>query len=95
VKPAGPSDQGVGPYRTQGIGESPLTSAVPAIAHAVAGAVGVRVRDLPMTAAKGYRAIIDARPSSHWAAVPRGRGRADDRGRHAALFRGHRAQQRG
>ena len=53
------SAEGVGPYHIKGIGESPLTPVAPAIANAVADAVGVRIRDLPMTAEKVYRAIID------------------------------------
>jgi CO/xanthine dehydrogenase Mo-binding subunit len=53
------SAEGVGPYHIKGIGESPLTPVAPAIANAVADAVGVRIRDLPMTAEKVYRAIVD------------------------------------
>jgi CO/xanthine dehydrogenase Mo-binding subunit len=51
------STSGVGPYRIKGIGESPLTPVAPAIANAVADAVGVRIRDLPITAEKVYRAL--------------------------------------
>jgi CO/xanthine dehydrogenase Mo-binding subunit len=54
-----PSAHGVGPYQIKGIGESPLTPVAPAIANAVADAVGVRIRDLPMTAEKVYRALKD------------------------------------
>jgi CO/xanthine dehydrogenase Mo-binding subunit len=50
---------GVGPYQIKGIGESPLTPVAPAIANAVADAVGVRIRDLPITAEKVYRALQD------------------------------------
>jgi CO/xanthine dehydrogenase Mo-binding subunit len=53
------SAEGVGPYHIKGIGESPLTPVAPAIANAVADAVGVRIRDLPMTAEKVYHAIVD------------------------------------
>jgi xanthine dehydrogenase molybdenum-binding subunit len=56
------SDNGVGPYRIKGIGESPLTPVAPAIANAVADAVGVRIRELPLTAEKVYRALQDDRP---------------------------------
>jgi CO/xanthine dehydrogenase Mo-binding subunit len=51
------SAHGVGPYHIKGIGESPLTPVAPAIANAVADAVGIRLRDLPMTAEKVYRAL--------------------------------------
>jgi CO/xanthine dehydrogenase Mo-binding subunit len=54
------STHGVGPYQIKGIGESPLTPVAPAIANAVADAVGVRIRDLPITAEKVYRALKDA-----------------------------------
>jgi CO/xanthine dehydrogenase Mo-binding subunit len=50
---------GVGPYQIKGIGESPLTPVAPAIANAVVDAVGVRIRDLPITAEKVYRALKD------------------------------------
>jgi CO/xanthine dehydrogenase Mo-binding subunit len=43
-------------------GESPLTPVAPAIANAVADAVGVRIRDLPLTAEKIYRALLDGTP---------------------------------
>lgn len=52
-----PSDQGEGPYNIRGIGEAPCIPVAPAIANAVADAVGVRVRDLPITAVKVYRAL--------------------------------------
>jgi CO/xanthine dehydrogenase Mo-binding subunit len=52
-----PSPHGVGPYHIKGIGESPLTPVAPAIANAIADAVGVRIRDLPLTAEKVYHAL--------------------------------------
>jgi CO/xanthine dehydrogenase Mo-binding subunit len=51
------STSGVGPYQIKGIGESPLTPVAPAIANAVADAVGVRMRELPITAEKVYDAL--------------------------------------
>ena len=48
---------GWGPYQVKGIGEQSNSQAAPAIANAVADAVGVRVRDLPVTAEKVYRAL--------------------------------------
>ena len=56
------SDNGVGPYHIKGIGESPLTPVAPAIANAVADAIGVRIRDLPLTSEKIYRALLDHTP---------------------------------
>jgi CO/xanthine dehydrogenase Mo-binding subunit len=53
------SAHGVGLYQIKGIGESPLTPVAPAIANAVADAIGVRIRDLPITAEKVYRALKD------------------------------------
>ncbi len=54
------SESGVGPYQIKGIGESPIAPVAPAIANAVADAIGVRIRDLPLTAEKIYRAAKDA-----------------------------------
>jgi CO/xanthine dehydrogenase Mo-binding subunit len=48
---------GVGPYKTKGIGENPITPVAPAIANAIEDAVGVRIRDLPITAEKIYAAM--------------------------------------
>lgn len=48
---------GWGPYQVKGIGEQSNSQTAPAIANAVANAVGVRVRDLPVTAEKVYRAL--------------------------------------
>ena len=56
------SANGVGPYHIKGIGESPLTPVAPAIANAVADAAGVRIRELPLTAEKVYRALLNHTP---------------------------------
>jgi CO/xanthine dehydrogenase Mo-binding subunit len=53
------SESGPGPYNAKGIGENPVGPVAPAIANAVADAVGVRIRDLPITAEKVYRALAD------------------------------------
>jgi carbon-monoxide dehydrogenase large subunit len=53
------SESGPGPYNAKGIGENPIGPVAPAIANAVADAVGVRIRDLPITAEKVYRALAD------------------------------------
>ena len=48
---------GVGPYGIKAIGESPNAPTAAAIANAVEDAVGIRVRDLPVTAEKVYAAL--------------------------------------
>ena len=53
------SEMGPGPYNAKGIGENPIGPPAPAIANAVADAVGVRIRDLPITAEKVYRALAE------------------------------------
>jgi CO/xanthine dehydrogenase Mo-binding subunit len=53
------SESGPGPYNAKGIGENPIGPVAPAIANAVEDAVGVRIRDLPITAEKVYRALAD------------------------------------
>src|SRR6266511_2057472 len=53
------SESGPGPYNARGIGENPIGPVAPAIANAVADAVGVRIRDLPITAEKVYRTLTD------------------------------------
>lgn len=50
-------DAGVGPYKIKGIGENPISPVAPAIANAIEDAVGARIRDLPITAEKIYRAL--------------------------------------
>jgi CO/xanthine dehydrogenase Mo-binding subunit len=51
------SEQGFGPYNIRGIGEGPHVPVAAAIANAVADACGARVRDLPVTSEKVYRAL--------------------------------------
>ncbi len=46
------SGTGVGPFGAKGIGEPSLTPAAPAVANAVADALGVRIYDLPITPEK-------------------------------------------
>ena len=43
------SGTGVGPFGAKGIGEPALTPAAPAVANAVADAIGVRIHELPLT----------------------------------------------
>ncbi len=51
------SGDGVGPFNVKGIGENPVIPASAAIANAIEDAAGVRLRDLPLTAEKVYRAL--------------------------------------
>ena len=51
------SDVGQGPYNIKAIGELPVSPVAAAIANAVEDATGVRIRDLPVTAEKVYRAL--------------------------------------
>jgi CO/xanthine dehydrogenase Mo-binding subunit len=51
------SEDGLGPYKVKGIGENPISPAAPAIANAIEDAVGVRIKDLPITAEKIYAAL--------------------------------------
>jgi CO/xanthine dehydrogenase Mo-binding subunit len=46
-----------GPYGAKGVGEAPVIPGPAAIANAVAAAVGVRLRDLPMTPPRVWRAL--------------------------------------
>jgi len=59
------SGTGVGPFGAKGIGEPSLTPAAPAVANAVADAIGVRIHELPLT------------PERVLAALDRAAGRGD------------------
>ena len=52
------SRSGVGPFGAKGIGEPSLTPVAPAIANAVADAIGVRIPDLPITPEKVVKALM-------------------------------------
>ncbi len=54
------SRSGVGPFGAKGIGEPSLTPVAPAIANAVAEAIGHRITELPITAEKIIKAIGEA-----------------------------------
>ena len=54
------SRSGLGPFGAKGIGEPSLTPVAPAIANAVADAIGTRVFDLPITPEKVVQAIREA-----------------------------------
>jgi len=51
------SGTGVGPFGAKGIGEPSLTPAAPAVASAVADAIGVRIHELPLTPERVLAAI--------------------------------------
>ncbi|MCQ0020961.1 molybdopterin-dependent oxidoreductase [Actinomadura madurae] len=84
-----------GPYGAKSVGEIPIIPPGAAIANAVYDAVGVRVRDLPITPDKVLRALAEKegrvrdhrlrrRPSRWWIALMRA---AYPRGVHALLHR--------
>jgi CO/xanthine dehydrogenase Mo-binding subunit len=50
-------DVGAAPFQSKEIGESAISQVAPAIANAVYDAVGVRIKDLPITAEKVFRAL--------------------------------------
>jgi CO/xanthine dehydrogenase Mo-binding subunit len=51
------TDEQAGPYGAKGIGEPGLVPTAPAIANAIYDAVGVRIKDLPITPEKVLRAL--------------------------------------
>jgi len=51
------SDDGLGPYGAKSMGESSKVPAVAAVANAVHNAIGVRMRDLPITRDKILTAL--------------------------------------
>ena len=54
------SGTGMGPFGAKGIGEPALTPAAPAVANAVADAIGVRIHDLPLTPERVLAALDEA-----------------------------------
>lgn len=58
------SNEEKGPFGAKGLGESPAVASVTAIVNAIYDAVGVRIRDLPATPEKIYRALRSQRPES-------------------------------
>jgi CO/xanthine dehydrogenase Mo-binding subunit len=55
------SGSGVGPFGAKGIGEPALTPAAPAVANAVADAIGVRIHELPLTPQRVLAALESAK----------------------------------
>jgi len=58
------SGTGVGPFGAKGIGEPALTPVAPAVANAVANAIGIRIRELPLTPERVLAAIDRAGKAS-------------------------------
>lgn len=61
-----------GPFGAKGLGEPPLIGAAPAIANAIRDAVGVRLREIPMTPERVLRAIEERRAAAAPAPRPAG-----------------------
>jgi len=55
------SGTGIGPFGAKGIGEPALTPAAPAVANAVADALGVRIPELPLTPKRVLEAVERAK----------------------------------
>ncbi len=64
------SGTGVGPFGAKGIGEPSLTPAAPAVANAVADALGVWIHEIPFTPDRVLKAVErgrnGVRPDPHW-----------------------------
>ena len=52
---------GPGPFGAKGLGEGGIVSAAPSVANALFQATGVRIKDLPLTPERVWRAIRDAK----------------------------------
>lgn len=55
------SRSGLGPFGAKGIGEPALTPVAPAIANAVADALGIRIFELPITPERVIKALTESR----------------------------------
>jgi putative selenate reductase molybdopterin-binding subunit len=54
-----PTHEPTGPFGAKAIAEIPINGPAPAIANAVAHAVGARIRELPLTPERVWRALHD------------------------------------
>jgi CO/xanthine dehydrogenase Mo-binding subunit len=54
------NEEGPGPYGAKGMGESGIVSVAPAVGNAIFRATGVRIRELPITPERLWRALKDA-----------------------------------
>jgi xanthine dehydrogenase molybdenum-binding subunit len=57
------TDDGFGPFGAKGVAEPGLVPTAPAIANAIFNAVGVRIRDLPITPEKVLAALKEREKS--------------------------------
>jgi len=55
---------GPGPYGVRGMGEGGLLSVAPSVTNALARATGVRIRDLPLTPERVWRALKEQKAES-------------------------------
>jgi CO/xanthine dehydrogenase Mo-binding subunit len=55
------NEDGPGPYGAKGMGESGIVSVAPAVGNAIARGTGVRIRELPLTPERVWRALRDAK----------------------------------
>jgi len=53
-----------GPYGVRGVGEMPIVPPIAAVANAIARATGVRIRELPMSPERVWRALTAAAPAA-------------------------------
>ena len=51
------NQDGPGPYGAKGMGESGIVAVAPAVVNAIARATGVRLRELPVTPERVWRAL--------------------------------------
>jgi len=51
------NEDGPGPFGSKGMSQTSIVTVAPAIGNAIYDAIGVRVRDLPITAEKILRAL--------------------------------------
>ena len=56
---------GPGPYGAKGLGEGGIIPVAPAVANAVAWSTGARVKSLPLTPEKIWRAIQEVSDDTH------------------------------
>jgi CO/xanthine dehydrogenase Mo-binding subunit len=55
------NSDGPGPYGAKGMGESGIVSIAPAVSNALARLTGVRIRELPLTPERVWRALKDSK----------------------------------
>ncbi len=58
------NEDGPGPFGAKGLGEGGIVAAAPAVANAIFRATGVRIKDLPLTPERVWRAIRQSKDRS-------------------------------